>query len=104
MDFFLAPDGRLMPGGVVFYAFYGIDGIDQFKVVQKKVSQFHIQIVAGKNLLPESEGLIRQRLEQRMRAAIDVTFEYLREIPAERTGKFRGTVSELPEIRDLNRQ
>jgi phenylacetate-CoA ligase len=104
MDFFLAADGRLMPGGVVFYALYGLDGIEQFKVIQKKVDQFHIQIVADHIFNKDKESLVRQRLEQRMRSPLHVSFEYLKEIPAEKTGKFRGTVSELPEIRDLNRQ
>ena len=104
MDFFLTPDGRIIPGGVVFYAFYGIDGIDQFKVIQKQVDQFHIQIVAGKSFRAEDEARIRVGLERRMRAPVGVTFEYVREIPAERTGKVRCTVSEVPQIQALNRQ
>jgi phenylacetate-CoA ligase len=95
MDFFLAADGRMIPGGAVFYAFYGIDGIDQFRVVQKEVGRFNIQIVAGKNYRAECEPRIRNGLERRMRSPLEVTFEYLPSFPAERTGKFRCIVSEV---------
>ena len=104
MDFFLTADGRRIPGGVVFYAFYGIDGIEQFKVIQKRVNRFHIQMVVGKGFRLEDESRIRTGLERRMRAPVEVTFEYLRSIPAEATGKYRCTVSEVSEIQALNRQ
>jgi phenylacetate-CoA ligase len=95
MEFFLAEDGRTIPGGSVFYSFYGIDGIDQFRVIQKAVGRFHIQIVAGKKYSPEHEPRIRTGLERRMRSPLEVTFEYLPSFPPERTGKFRCIVSEV---------
>jgi len=104
MDFFLAADGRTIPGGSVFYAFYGIDGIDQFRVIQKEVGRFHIQIVAGKNYRSEDEPRIRNGLERRMRSSLDVTFEYLPSFPTERTGKFRCIVSEVAGAPAMNHQ
>jgi len=104
MDFFLAADGRTIPGGSVFYAFYGIDGIDQFRVIQKEVGRFHIQIVTGKNYRTEDEPRIRTGLERRMRSPLDVTFEYLPNFPAERTGKFRCIVSEVAGVPAMDRQ
>jgi phenylacetate-CoA ligase len=98
MEFFLTPDGRTIPGGSVFYAFYGIDGIDQFKVVQKKIDSFHIQIVAGAAYRVEHEARIRQGLIRRMRAPVEVTFEYLPSFPVDPTGKFRCVVSEVAGI------
>jgi phenylacetate-CoA ligase len=98
MEFFLTPDGRTIPGGSVFYAFYGIDGIEQFKVIQKKVDRFHIQIVAGPKYCAENEARIREGLIRRMRSPVQVTFEYLPHLPAERTGKFRCVVSEVAEV------
>jgi phenylacetate-CoA ligase len=98
MEFFLTPDGRTIPGGSVFYAFYGIDGIEQFKVIQKKVDHFHIQIVAGAAYSSEHEAKIREGLIRRMRSPVQVTFEYLSHLPAEPTGKFRCVVSEVAEV------
>jgi phenylacetate-CoA ligase len=103
MDFFLLPDGRVIPGGSVFYAFYGIDGIDQFKVIQKAVDFFHIQIVAGKSFRTESESRIREALKKRIRASVHVTFEYLDRLPLERTGKFRCVVSEVAGVPAVNK-
>jgi phenylacetate-CoA ligase len=104
MDFFRAADGRTIPGGSVFYAFYGIDGIDQFRVIQKAVGRFHIQIVAGKNFRTEHEPRIRTGLERRMRSPLEVTFEYLPSFPMERTGKFRCIVSEVTDVPAMDHQ
>jgi hypothetical protein len=95
MDFFLTPDGRVIPGGSIFYVFYGIDGIDQFKVFQRSVDRFHIQLVAGANYRREDEGRIREGFIRRMRAPVEVTFEYLKSFPFDRTGKFRCVISEV---------
>jgi phenylacetate-CoA ligase len=103
MEFFLTPDGRQIPGGSVFYAFYGVDGIDQFKVFQKKVDWFHIQIVAAADYRPANEPRIREGLVRRMRAPVEVTFEYLDSFPADPTGKFRCVISEVAGV-DVMRQ
>lgn len=94
-DFISTPDGRVLPGGSMFYVFYGIDGIDQFKVVQKSVDNFHVQIVAGKKYCREDEHKIRDGFERRMRAPVQVKFEYLESFPFEKTGKFRCVTSEV---------
>jgi phenylacetate-CoA ligase len=95
MDFFLTRDGRTIPGGSIFYAFYGIDGIERFRVIQKKVEHFHIQIVASGRYRAEDEARIRQGVIRRVRSEVEVTFEYLDDFPPERTGKFRCIVSEV---------
>jgi len=43
-------------------------------------------------------------LERRMRSPLDVTFEYLPNFPAERTGKFRCIVSEVAGVPAMDRQ
>jgi phenylacetate-CoA ligase len=104
MEFFLTPDGRTISGGSVFYAFYGIDGIDQFKVFQKTVDCFHIQIVAGKNYRTENEARIREGMARRMRSPVRVTFEYLPLIPLDPSGKLRCVVSEVAGVEALPRR
>ena len=102
MDFFVLPDGRMIPGGSVFYAFYGIDGVEQFRVIQKAVDSFHIQIVAGKAYHTESESRIRDGLIRRVRSSVNISFEYLDAFPLERTGKFRCIVSEVKGVPAAN--
>jgi phenylacetate-CoA ligase len=103
MDFFLTEDGRTIPGGSIFYAFYGIDGIEQFRVFQKKVDHFHIQIVTSKSYRTEDEARIREGIIGRMRSQVHVTFEYLQGFPTEQTGKFRCIVSEVAGAPAMNR-
>lgn len=102
MEYFVTPDGRTIPGGSVFYAFYGIDGVEQFKVVQKTVDLFHIQIVTGPAYREESEKQIREGLIRRMRSPVEMTFEYLKQFPPDPTGKFRCVVSEVAMAPTIN--
>jgi phenylacetate-CoA ligase len=95
MDFFLTPDGRIIPGGSIFYVFYGIDGIDQFKVYQRSVDKFHIQMVAGAKYSRDDESRIRNGFIRRMRSPVQVTFEYVKGFPIDKTGKFRCVISEV---------
>jgi len=104
MDFFMAADGRTIPGGSVFYSFYGIDGIEQFRVIQKEVSRFHIQMVVGPNYKPEDEPRIRKGIEKRMRSPLDISFEYLPSFSVGPTGKFRCIVSEVTGVPAMDHQ
>lgn len=87
----------------MFYAFYGIDGVEQFRVCQKAVDSFQIQIVAGAAYNRGSETRIHEGLIRRMRAPVHVSFEYLSAFPMEKTGKFRCVVCEVPGVAAADR-
>ena len=95
MEFFVTADGRTIPGGSVFYAFYGIEGVEQFRVIQKKINVFEVHIVPGTGYSPASEARIRQGIEKRMRSSLEVDFQYFAGFPVSPTGKFRCIVSEV---------
>lgn len=95
-DFIVAPDGTILHALSVIYILREIDGVQQFRVRQKTVDRFHVQLVRNGNFQPESESRIRDGLRQRLRAPVEVSVEYLDSLPPERSGKFRHVISEVP--------
>ena len=79
------------------------EGIEQVRVYQRTVDTFHVQIVRSDKYREESEARIRRLWSERFRAPLRVTFEYLPQLPIERSGKFRHIVSDLPMGQDLRK-
>lgn len=95
-DFIVAQDGTVLHALSVIYVVRELDGIEQFKIRQKAVDRFHVQIVRNERYSTENESRIREGLRQRMRSPVEVTIEYLPVLAPERSGKFRHVVSEVP--------
>jgi phenylacetate-CoA ligase len=95
-DTVLAPDGRVINSLALIYAVREIDEIQQFRIIQKRPDRFHI-VIAPRIASPKAaEEQIQTGWEKLLRASIDVTFEYMETLPAERSGKFRHVISEIP--------
>jgi len=94
-DFIVAPDGTILHALSVIYILREIEGIEQFRIRQKTVDRFHVQLVRNQHYKIESEARILQGLRQRLRAPVDVTIEYLPALQPERSGKFRHVISEV---------
>jgi phenylacetate-CoA ligase len=100
-DSIATPDGRFMHGQSLIGFVMNIDGIEQFRIYQKAIDRFHIQIVRNDRFPRNAEDQIRQSWSDRLRAPLQVTFEYPETLGTERSGKFRYIVSEIPGGRDL---
>lgn len=94
-DFIVAPDGRIMHGLSLIYVLRGIPGIEQFRVTQKSVDDFHVELVAGNEFSRSSEAVIRNEFSQRLRAPVNVHIQYFSGLPASKNGKFRYLISEV---------
>jgi phenylacetate-CoA ligase len=94
-DFIVAPDGTILHALSVIYIMREIEGIAQFKIRQKAVDRFHIQVVRNERFDAASEERIREALRQRLRARVEVAIEYVPALPPERSGKFRHVISEV---------
>jgi phenylacetate-CoA ligase len=96
-DFIVAPDGRLMHGLSLIYVLRKIAGIEQFRITQKAVDDFQLELVTGNDFTRNSEAIIRSEFEQRLRAAVNVRIQYSPTMPASKNGKFRYVISEVAE-------
>jgi phenylacetate-CoA ligase len=100
-DSVVTPDGRIIHGQSLISLLMEIEGIEQFRICQKSVDRFHVQLVRNGNFRVESENRIRRGWSERLRSPLQVTFEYLPHLSVERSGKFRHIVSDLQSGREL---
>lgn len=103
-DFIVAPDGTILHALSVIYIVRELEGVEQFRIYQKEVDCFHVQLVKNQHYHPENEARIQEGLRQRLHSSVHVTIEYLSTLPAERSGKFRHVISEVPIGRDLGKE
>jgi phenylacetate-CoA ligase len=94
-DSIVAPDGRIINSLALIYAVRDIEGIERFRVCQKAVDRFQVQMLRNEKFPPDAEDRIRKAWGQLLRAPLKVTFEYPAELPLEKSGKFRHVVSEV---------
>jgi phenylacetate-CoA ligase len=95
-DAVIAADGRVINSLALIYPLREVGGIEQFRIVQKAVDRFHVQLVPNHDFRREAEEEIRSSWAKLLRSSIHVTFEYLQNaLPVERSGKFRHVVSEI---------
>jgi phenylacetate-CoA ligase len=94
-DFVVAPDGTILHALSMIYVVRELEGVEQFRIRQKAVDRFEIQLVRNQHFKPENEARIREGLRQRLRAPVDVQIEYVPTLPPEPSGKFRQVISEV---------
>ena len=94
-DLILTPDGRVINSLALIYAVREIAGIEHFRIFQKAVDRFHVEIVQNPDFRIQGEEEIRRNWTKLMRSSIQITFEYLPSLRAERSGKFRHVISEV---------
>lgn len=94
-DFIVTPDGRLMHGLSLIYVLRKIGGVEQFRITQKAVDYFDVELVVNTSFKPESEAEIRREFEGRLRAPLTVNVNYCAAISTAKSGKFRYVISEV---------
>lgn len=96
-DFIVAPDGRVLHGLSLIYVVRAINGIEQFRITQKELDEFQIELVTGNAFKKESERLIQDEFSKRLRAPVNIRIQYCQTIPPHKNGKFRYVISEIGE-------
>lgn len=94
-DFILAPDGRLLHGLSLIYILRNIAGIEQFRITQKSVDNFGVELVTNGEFNSASESEIRREFRLRLRSPVHVDIYHCKAIPATASGKFRYVISEV---------
>ncbi len=102
-DFIVAPDGRLMHGLSLIYVIREIRGIEAFRITQKRLTGFEVEIVRNHQYDPKSEERIREGFSRRLRAPVAVQVRYTELIPPTASGKARHVVSEISPPPDIAR-
>lgn len=98
-DFIITPDGRTLHALGLIYILRDIEGIEEFKIIQKSVDHLQIKIVKNGKYMPTQENLIREKIEKVMCGEISMDFAYVDKIEAEKSGKYKYVVSEAQVVR-----
>ena len=94
-DFIVAPDGRVMHGLSLIYVIREIAGIEAFRIAQKRLTYFEVEIVRNQLYDPASERRIQEGFSRRLRAPVAVQVRYSGSIAPTASGKTRHVVSEI---------
>jgi len=100
MDAFVRADGVLLSGSYVRRFYRSTSGLRQFQVVQLAPTHVHVRLVerpGGVSVRHANVEVIERHFQHALGRGCQVTFEFLDEIPRERSGKFRQTVCLIPE-------
>jgi len=96
-DVITSPSGKLLHGEFFSHLFYKIDGIRQFRVIQKSYKDLHVQIVPAQGFHEAQVfSYLREAISQYGDPEFQVQFELQSHLPPAPSGKYRFTISELP--------
>ncbi len=94
-DFIRKKDGQLIHAAYLCYTLKE-DTVHEFKMYQKATDSLLVQIVKAPSFNDRSEKKLEANLRTALGDDVRITFEYLSQIPREKSGKLRYFVSELP--------
>ena len=96
-DVISSPSGKLLHGEFFSHLFYKVDGISQFRVIQKSRRDLLIQIVPAQNFQEAKVfSYLRETISQHGDPEFEIHFELQSHLPPAPSGKYRFTISELP--------
>lgn len=94
-DFVVAADGTVMHGLALIYILRDLPAVGAFKIIQESLDLTRVQVVAAPGYGIADEKTIREGLQARLGAKVDIRIETLAEIPPEKSGKHRYVVSQV---------
>lgn len=95
-DFVVANDGTVMHGLALIYILRDLPQVGSFKIVQESLSLTKVFVVAAGEFPDEIIEKIQRGFQSRLGQNVTVAVELVKEIPAEKSGKFRYVVSKVP--------
>jgi len=90
-DFIQTPDGRLVYDAILAYLFK--EGVKEFRGIQKAKDELIIQLVKDAKYNTELENHFRNELVSYLGRDMHIHFQYLKEIPRDKSGKLQYFVS-----------
>lgn len=93
-DFVVAADGTVMHGLALIYILRDLPGLKKFKIIQHSCerTQVLMQVDAGFDKASHLPGIV-QGFKLRLGHGVQVDVDWVHDIPAEKSGKFRYVVS-----------
>ncbi|MEO6689111.1 MAG: phenylacetate--CoA ligase family protein [Dokdonella sp.] len=97
LDAIRTRSGRILPGEFFPHMFKDVVGLNRFQVVQRALDHLDISLVRGPDFDPAGLDYARAEIHKVLGDAIELRIHFVDEIPTGANGKFRVTLSELPD-------
>jgi phenylacetate-CoA ligase len=94
-DFLVAKNGTVMHGLALIYILRDLPQIRSFKIMQESVDLTCVSVVSDGGLDGELVGKIVQDFKARLGQEVEILVKEVKEIPSEKSGKFRYVVSKV---------
>lgn len=94
-DFVRARDGTVMHGLALIYVVRDLPHIAKFKIVQESLDYTRVMLVADPSFDRARADHIRAAMSQRLGQGVRIDVEFVEDIPAEASGKYRYVVSKV---------
>ena len=87
--------GTLVHGGYFTQQFYGIDGVNQFQIIQESFKHCVLKLVINERWTEAARRYLVQSIQRILGGDVVVTVEFVEEIPLSTSGKREFTISKL---------
>ena len=94
-DFVVAQDGTVMHGLALIYVVRDLPGLAKFKIVQESLDHTKVLLVADPDFDRGNAAQIRNAMAQRLGSGVRIDVEFVDDIPAEASGKYRYVISKV---------
>ena len=101
-DIVFTPDGRFVSPSVLTHPFKPFDQILKSQIIQDAADHVLVKIVPSADFTPEHRKQLEAGLRQRLGSAMRIETQLVDDIPAERSGKFRWVISQVPHPAQLD--
>jgi phenylacetate-CoA ligase len=92
-DSIVTGDGRSI--GRIDHIFKGLIGIRECQVIQERIDQMYLDVVADKGFDESQRQLLVKHVRERIGDGVELQIREVAEIPRTRRGKFRGVISKV---------
>jgi phenylacetate-CoA ligase len=94
-DFVVAHDGTVMHGLALVYIVRDLPGVAKFKIVQESVDCTKVSLVVDAQFDRKKEAHIKSAMQQRLGSVVRIDVEFVDDIAAEASGKYRYVISKV---------
>jgi len=94
-DFVVAMDGTVMHGLALIYILRELPGIKKFKITQEDHRHTCVDIIPTDLFQKENISKIKSGFKDRLGDEVDIAVKMVKQIPAEKSGKYRYVVSKV---------
>jgi phenylacetate-CoA ligase len=95
-DIVVTPDGKMISSSILTHPFKPLHNIVKSQLVQMKPDYITVKVVKGKHYNSADSQQLITGLRERLGGGIEITLEFVKDIPCEKSGKFRWIISKVP--------